>query len=124
MLMNVNSTCVIWLSKFSVDFLSDLVYCDFSTVLSCLASFYEIVCILWIVNTRNKSSLHQPPSKLSVYQRGAYCTGIRVFNSLPPQIKEVSHKRQQFKRILKEFLYTHSFCTLDQYFNCKTTNDI
>lgn len=76
------------------------------------------------INTRNKSSLHQCPSKLSVYQRGAYCTGIRVFNSLPPQIKEVSHKRQQFKCILKEFLYTHSFYTLDEYFNCKTTNDI
>jgi len=76
------------------------------------------------INTRNKSSLHQPPSRVSIYQRGAYCTGIRVFNSLPPQIREVSHKRQQFKRILKEFLYTHSFYILDEYFNCKTTNDI
>jgi len=49
MVMNVNSTCAIWLSKFSVDFLSDLVYYAFSAVLSCLASCYEIVCILWIV---------------------------------------------------------------------------
>jgi hypothetical protein len=55
---------------------------------------------------------------------GAYCAGIRVFNSLPPQIREVSHKRHQFKRILKEFLYTRLFYTLDEYFNCKTTNDI
>jgi hypothetical protein len=76
------------------------------------------------INTRNKSSLHQPPSKLTVYQRGTYCTGIRVFNSLPPQIREVSHKRHQFKHILKEFLYTNSFYTLDEYFNFKTTNDI
>ena len=38
------------------------------------------------INTRNKSSLHQPLSYLLIYQKGAYCTGIRVFNSLPPQI--------------------------------------
>jgi len=49
MVMNVNSTCAIWLSKFSVDFLSDLVYYTFPTVLSCLASCYEIVCVLWSV---------------------------------------------------------------------------
>lgn len=49
MIINVNSTCAIWLSKFSVDFLSDLVYYTFSTVLSCQASCCEIVCIFWIV---------------------------------------------------------------------------
>ena len=76
------------------------------------------------INTRNKSSLHQPLSNLSIYQKGAYYTGIRVFNSLPPQIREISHNRHHFKHILKEFLYTHSFYTLDEYFNCKTAYNI
>jgi len=73
------------------------------------------------INTRNKSSLHQPLSNLSIYQKGAYYIGIRVFNSLPPQIRELSHKRHHFRHILKEFLFTHSFYTLDEYFNsnCK-----
>jgi len=71
------------------------------------------------INTRNKSSLHQPINNLPIYQKVAYYTGIKVFNSLPPQIKELSHNRHHIKTILKEFLHSHSFYTLDEYFNCK-----
>jgi len=73
------------------------------------------------INTRNKSSLHQPLSNLLIYQKVAYYNGIRVFNSQPPQIRELFHNRHHFKHILKEFLFTHSFYTLDEYFNfnCK-----
>ena len=56
---------------------------------------------------RNKSNLHLPVSNLSVYQKGTYYTGIMVFNSLPSQIKELCHNRNQFKRALKMFLYFH-----------------
>jgi len=70
------------------------------------------------INTRNKSNLHLPISNMSVYQKGTYYTGIRVFNSLPSQIKELCHNRNQFKRALKYFLYFHSFYTLCEYFSC------
>ena len=43
---------------------------------------------------------------------------IRVFNSLPSQIKDLSHNRNQFKHALKNFLYFHSLYTLDEYFSC------
>ena len=69
------------------------------------------------INTRNKSSIHQPHANLSIYQKGAYYTGIKVFNSLPSQIRELSHSRHKFKHTLKEFLLTHSFYTLDEFFN-------
>ena len=69
-------------------------------------------------NTRTKLNLHRPISNLSVHQNGTYYSGIRVFNSLPTQIKVESHNRNHFKRALKSFLYTHSFYTLDEYFNC------
>jgi len=68
------------------------------------------------INTRNKSNLHLPTSNLSVYKKGTYYTGIR-FNSLPSQIKELCHNRNQFKRALKNFLYFHSFYNLDEYFS-------
>jgi hypothetical protein len=35
------------------------------------------------INTRNNIDLHYSQSHLSVYQKGAYCTGIKVFNKLP-----------------------------------------
>jgi len=70
------------------------------------------------INTWNKLNLHPPISNLSVYQKGTHYSGIKVFNSLPSQIKDLSHNRNQFKRALKDFLYFHSFYTLDEYFSC------
>jgi len=70
------------------------------------------------INTRNKLNLHLPISNLSVYQRGTYYSGIKVFNSLPSQIKDLSHNRNQFKSALKNFSYFYSFYTLDEYFSC------
>ena len=66
------------------------------------------------INTRTKSNLHRPISNLSAYQKGTYCSGIKVFNSVPSQIKALSHNRNQFKSALKIFVYFHSFYTLDE----------
>jgi hypothetical protein len=70
------------------------------------------------INTRTQWNLHQLISNLSAYQKGTYCSGIRVFNSLPTQIKDLSHNINQFKSSLKIFLYLHSVYTLDEYFSC------
>jgi hypothetical protein len=45
------------------------------------------------INTRTKSNLHQPLANLSLYQKGGYYYGIKVFNSLPTQIKDLSANR-------------------------------
>jgi len=37
-----------------------------------------------IINTRQNSNLHQPQVILTLYQKGAYCSGIKVFNNPPP----------------------------------------
>jgi hypothetical protein len=71
------------------------------------------------INPRTKSDLHHPPSHLSVYQKGTHYTGIKVFNSLPAPIKDLSHSTKQFKSALKIFLYFHLFYTLDEYFKYK-----
>jgi hypothetical protein len=44
--------------------------------------------------------------------------GIKIFNCLPSDIKDLSHNIKQFKLVLKNFLYLNSFYTLDGYFNC------
>ena len=73
------------------------------------------------INTRNKSNPHLSISNLSVDQKETYYIGIRVFNSLPYQTKELCHNRTQFKRALKNFLYFHSFYTLDEYISYNKT---
>jgi len=47
-------------------------------------------------NTKNKSNLHLPPSKLTVYQRGPYYSRIKTFNNLTTYVKNLQ-TRKQFK---------------------------
>ena len=37
------------------------------------------------INTRQNSNLYQPQANLTLYQKGAYCSGIKVFNNPPPK---------------------------------------
>jgi len=43
-----------------------------------------------VFTTKNKSNLHLPPSKLTVFQRGPHYSGIKAFNNLPTRREEPS----------------------------------
>ena len=43
------------------------------------------------INKRYRLNLHPPMTHLSVYQKGAHYSGIKMFYSLPTHIKELSH---------------------------------
>jgi hypothetical protein len=58
----------------------------------------------WDAYIVSKYDLHYPLSQLTVFQKGTYYAGIKVFNSLPAAIKELSHNIKQFKLVLKNFL--------------------
>jgi len=45
--------------------------------------------------------------------------GIKVYNSLPHDIKDFSHNIKKFKSFLRGFLHQHSFYTLEEYINYK-----
>jgi hypothetical protein len=90
-----------------------------------LQSQYLYLLLSFVINNRqhfkinsdihhnNNLNLHYPQSHLSVYQKGAHYTGIKVFNRLPVKIKQLSHDTKQFKIALKGFLYLHPFYSLD-----------
>jgi hypothetical protein len=78
---------------------------------------FEVNAKIHNINTRNKFDLHYPSSHLSMCHKGVYYAGIKIFNNLPAPIKDLSHDIKQFKIALKDFLYSHSFYTLDEYFN-------
>jgi hypothetical protein len=63
--------------------------------------------------------MRDPPFHLSVFQKVTYYIGIKVLNSLPVAIKDLSHNTKQFKSALKKCLYFHSFYTVDKYFKYK-----
>jgi hypothetical protein len=69
------------------------------------------------ISTRQANNLHLPQASLTLYQKGVHCSGIKIFNSLPIEIINISNKPKNFKRALKHFLYQHCFYTLDEFFN-------
>ena len=56
-------------------------------------------------NTRSKSNLFLPLTRLTKYQKGVYFAGIKIFNYLPENIKKVSDNTNKFKVNLR-----NSFC--------------
>jgi len=69
--------------------------------------------------TRQQSNFHQPPAYLTKYQKGIWCLGIKVFNKLPPYIKDEFENIRRFKRRLKNFLHERSFYSLQEYFDLR-----
>jgi hypothetical protein len=71
------------------------------------------------INIRNNLDFHYPQAHLSVYQKGAHFTRIKLFNRQSGSIKQLSHDPKQFQMALKVFLYIHSFYSMDKYFKYK-----
>jgi hypothetical protein len=68
------------------------------------------------LETRQSNNLFTPQANLSVYQKGAYYPGVKIFNKLPSNIKNVNGNITKFKTTLKKLLYANSFYTLEEYF--------
>ena len=71
------------------------------------------------IDTRSNMNLHLPICNLTVFQKGVYFSGVKLFNHLPPHIKSLSNEVCSLKPALKKFPHSHSFYTIDEYFNCK-----
>jgi hypothetical protein len=68
-------------------------------------------------DTRSAKNFHLPITNLTIYQKGAYDTGIKILNYLPTHIKNVANEIQVFKKTLKRFLLDNSFYSIEEYFN-------
>jgi len=66
--------------------------------------------------TRYNNNLHLPIVNLSKFNKGAYISGVEVFNHLPQYIKALANDQKCFKSTLKRFLYHHSFYSVDEYY--------
>ena len=62
-------------------------------------------------------NLYLPQAHLTIYQKGAYYSGITFFNNISSEIKNVAGNQKKFKIALKKFWYTYSFYTLEEYFS-------
>jgi hypothetical protein len=69
------------------------------------------------LNIRRTFDLYRPQTNLTIHQRGPYYFGIKLFNHIPLNIKELTHNIKQFRVALSAFLHSKTFYTLDEYFN-------
>jgi hypothetical protein len=67
------------------------------------------------INTSNKHHLHRPIVNLSCFQKSTFYSGIRIFNSLPCNIKNLKNEKAQFKAALRRYLNAHSFYSVDEF---------
>jgi hypothetical protein len=56
------------------------------------------------VHTRFKTNLHLPIANLTKFQKGVYYSGIKIFNNLPHNIKDLTNETKLFRNALKRFL--------------------
>ena len=69
------------------------------------------------IDTRQRNNLYLPQANLTIYQKESYYLGIKRFNNLPLEIKNATGNQKKFKIALKKFLYTYSFCRMEEYFS-------
>jgi len=49
------------------------------------------------INTINNSNFHQPLLHVTIYQKGPFNMGVKIYNSLTPEIKDLSHNIKKFQ---------------------------
>jgi hypothetical protein len=71
------------------------------------------------ISSRQYVNLFRPSTSFTKVQKGAYYSGIKIYNSLPKELKQMSNDQKSFEPTLKRFLHANSFYTLSEYFNYK-----
>jgi len=69
------------------------------------------------VHTRLKANLHPTIATLRKFQKGVYYSGIKIFNNLPHNIKDLANETKLFWKVIKRFLLSNSFYNSEEYFN-------
>ena len=66
--------------------------------------------------TRQNTNFYQPITNLTVCKKGVHYMSIKIFNNLPPYIKDLSNNVRKFETYLNRFVHTHSFYSIEEYF--------
>jgi hypothetical protein len=69
------------------------------------------------LDTRNKNQLYLSIVNLSCFQRGVSYCAMKIFNSLPTNIKDLRNDQMKFKLERHKYLTTHSFYSFAEFFD-------
>jgi len=69
------------------------------------------------ITKRQTFDLYTPAANFTIYHKGAYYQGIKIYNHLPKTIKDLSGEKNNFKLALKTYLLHNSLYSLKEYFD-------
>jgi hypothetical protein len=69
------------------------------------------------INMRQKLNFLNIEQIYLYIKKGVHSLDIKVFSTLPQSLKKATGNIKQFKTALKCYLLTHSFYSIDEYFN-------
>jgi hypothetical protein len=72
------------------------------------------------LDTRQRNNLYLSQANLTIYQKGTYYSGIKIFNNLHLEIKNVAGN-QKVQNCFGKFLYTYLFYTMEEYLSQSRT---
>jgi len=49
-------------------------------------SIFQLKSEMHGINTRQNFNIYQPQANLTLYQKGVYYSGVKIFNNLPPPV--------------------------------------
>jgi len=59
--------------------------------------------------------------QIYLYQTGILNRGIKIYTNLPPFLKRTTYNTKEFKSLLRNFLYSNPFYTMDKNINHNAT---
>jgi len=74
------------------------------------------------INTRQKNDFHTPSASLSCYQKGVRYMAVKIFNSLPIDIKNETQNIKLFRTKLKKYLISHAFYSVGEFMTFNNTS--
>jgi len=74
------------------------------------------------MNTRQQNKLHVPSVRLSLIQRGAYCSSVKIFNQLPQNIFKYCKNIHTFKTFLRDYHVKNAFYSIEEFLSAGHNN--
>jgi len=69
------------------------------------------------ISARYNNDFHLPSEQSTLFQKGVFYSGTKTYNHLPLTIKELSYDVKRFRIVLKRYIQSNSFYSLDEYFD-------
>jgi len=94
------------------------IYFHLGTSLSIITKFFkQIHLYTMLIQGISITFIDQIPTYLVF--KSTFYAGTKIFNSVPPSVTIRKNDKAKFKTVLRKYIHTYSFYSVDEFFMCK-----